>query len=152
MRSGPTRRNLDGKHSSSRQSLILPMRNWGVTLVTNGGTAAEPPAAASSAMPVKKLVEWGVRHRDLGHEVGHQAHPPGHLREEPLPFPSRVRRLTLRGTAEHRRQDCRSVSLRYERCRLERLDGLSRGERTSARCARSHVIVLKPTASKEGHC
>ena len=37
----------------SRQSLIRPMRNWGVTLVTNGGTAAVPPAAASSAAPVK---------------------------------------------------------------------------------------------------
>jgi hypothetical protein len=60
-------------------------------LLTNGRTAAVPPAAASSAAPVKKLVEGGAHLLDVGHEVGHQAHPSGHPRKEPPPPSSRVR-------------------------------------------------------------
>ena len=54
----------------------------GVTLVTNGGTAAVPPAAASGAAPVKKnFSQGGARFLDKGHKVGQQAHPPGHPRK-----------------------------------------------------------------------
>ena len=43
-----------------------PYAKLRVTLVTNGGTAAVPPAAATSAAPVKKLLEGGVRLLDKG--------------------------------------------------------------------------------------
>ena len=50
-----------------------------MTLVTNGGAVAVPPAAATSTAPVKKLLEGGVRH--LTRAQGWSPGPsPGHPR------------------------------------------------------------------------
>jgi hypothetical protein len=67
---------------SSPKLKSAPCKTRGVTLVTNGGTAAVPPAAASGAAPVKKnFSQGGARLLDKGHKVGQQAHPPGHPRK-----------------------------------------------------------------------
>ena len=53
----------------------------------NRGRAASCRVGAAST---EKIVEGGAHHRDVGHKVGHQAHPPGHQRAElPPPPPAR---------------------------------------------------------------
>ena len=67
MRGPSTRRNPGETRSPSSLKLDPPRARLEVMLVT-----LVRPAAASSAAPVK-LVEGGVHHRDVGHDVGHQA-------------------------------------------------------------------------------